>query len=106
MPEGASGAKRRRDAARPGTPTSRRDQVRPHDIRDVLERASARETAARVAPGRLAASCSDASASHREPRVRHRRRRAAGDASCRFDERTALPDDTASMRRRERAAAR
>ena len=91
------GARRaRRHAAAAGPRRSgRRPEVRPRDdLRDVLERASARETAARVAAGAIAARCSAA--------YRHRRSRATSSRSA--APRSPIRSPCASIRSRALAA--
>ena len=81
MPEGATGANRAPvTRPRPGHADLAGAIKYGHDdIRDVLERASARETAARVAAGIAGASAAGAILDpHRQPRFGHRRRGAAG----------------------------
>ena len=66
------------------------------DLRDILERASARETAARVAAGAIARQLlARAGVQRHQPCLRARRRRAPGrDASVTFERAAALPDDS------------
>ena len=95
MPEGATGAERA-DVTRPRpghADLAGAIKYGHDDIRDVLERASARETAARVAAGSLARQLLGAlRRPHRQPRLGHRRRRAARrPASSRSTRRTRFP---------------
>ena len=81
-------------ASRARRPRRRRQIRRASDVRDVLERASARETAARVAAGAIAKSCSRRPACRITSHVF-----TIGDAGCRttrsvtFERAAALPDD-------------
>ena len=79
------------------------------DIRDVLERASARETAARVAAGALARQLLGAvRRPHRQPRHRHRRRRRCRPAAtCRSTKpQRARRRRAAALRRSRRCSSR